>query len=68
MAMTLRLTEEQNDKLAAIAEDFGVSKQVAIVKLIEAQDTKANRRKLMRETFDLVMTRDAELMQRLADA
>jgi predicted transcriptional regulator len=68
MAMTLRLTPEQDSKLEQIAADLGISKQQAIVETIESYDLRAKRRRLMDEAFELVMTRDAELMRRLADA
>lgn len=68
MAMTLRLTDEQDKTLSAIAEQLGCSKQEAVISAIEAFDAKAQRKKQMKEIFDLVLVRDKELLDRLADA
>jgi predicted transcriptional regulator len=68
MAMTLRLTEEQDARLDALAELLGVSKQAVVSMAIDRFDAAAARQKLLDEAFDLVMTRDKELMERLADA
>ena len=68
MAMTLRLSEELEEKLTLLAEERNVSKQRVIEQLIEAAEQKANREAVLAEVFNLVMTRDAELMRRLADA
>jgi predicted transcriptional regulator len=68
MAMTIRLTEELDAKLEQLAEDRKVSKQRAIEQLIEAADANFHRKAMLKEIFDTVMTRDAELMRRLADA
>ncbi|MEY4425499.1 MAG: hypothetical protein RJB56_1126 [Actinomycetota bacterium] len=68
MAMTLRLTAEQDAKLEEICADRNLSKQQAVAALIEEADAKAMRTIQMRNVFDKVMTRDAELMRRLADA
>ena len=68
MAMTLRLTDEQDRVLAGIAEQLGCSKQEAVISAIEAFDAKTHRKKQMKEIFDLVLVRDKELLDRLADA
>lgn len=68
MAMTIRLTEEQDLKLAQIAHDRQVSKQRAIEVLIEEADEREFIRKRIDEAFEKVMTRDKELIERLADA
>lgn len=68
MAMTLRLTPEQDARLEAIAESLGVSKHQAVIDLIETVDLSAQRRIKLDAIFDKVMQRDAELMERLADA
>lgn len=68
MAMTLRLTPEQDARLEAIAETLGMSKQQAVIAVIEQFDESIIRRKRLDEIFQKVMTRDRELMQRLADA
>ena len=68
MAMTLRLTPEQDARLEDIAKQLGLSKQQAVIALIEKVDVDAARRGQLDEIFDKVMKRDAVLMQRLADA
>jgi hypothetical protein len=68
MAMTLRLTEEQDARLETVAKTLGMSKQQAVIALIEQFDEAASRRTRIDEIYKKVMTRDAELMERLADA
>ena len=68
MAMTIRLTEAQDEVLTNIAEHLGCSKQQAVVAAIEAFDAKAHRQKQLREIMDIVLVRDKELLDRLADA
>jgi hypothetical protein len=68
MAMTLRLTEEQELTLGLIAQERKVSKQRVIEELIEAAGEKSLRKARLAQAFELVMTRDKELMERLADA
>jgi predicted DNA-binding protein len=68
MAMTLRLTEEQDARLDAIAKTLSMSKQQAVIALIEQFDEASSRRARIDEIYNKVMTRDAELMERLADA
>ena len=68
MAMTLRLTQEQDSKLEMIAARRRISKQRALEALIEEADEKEFVRKRLDEAYNLVMTRDKELMERLADA
>jgi predicted transcriptional regulator len=68
MAMTLRLTEEQDARLEAIAKTLGMSKQQAVIAVIEQFDEAASRRTKIDEIYQKVMKRDAELMERLADA
>ena len=66
--MTLRLTEEQDARLDAIAKTLGMSKQQAVIAVIEQFDEAAIRRTKIDEIYQKVMKRDAELMERLADA
>lgn len=68
MAMTLRLTEEQDAKLTEYAEKAGISKQRAVEVLIETADYQADREVRLKQIYDKVMQRDAKLMERLADA
>jgi hypothetical protein len=68
MAMTLRLTESQDQLLEQIAEQLQCSKHQAVIKALEAFDARAHRRKQIQEITKLVMERDKELLDRLADA
>lgn len=68
MAMTIRLTEEQDNKLERIAKFRHVSKQRVIEQLVEEADEREFAKKRLDEAYNLVMTRDKELMERLADA
>ncbi len=66
--MTVRLTEELEITLGLIAQERKVSKQRVIEELIEAAGEKSLRKARLAQAFELVMTRDKELMERLADA
>ena len=68
MAMTLRLTEQQDAELAAVAESMNVSKQRAVEIALEEFLARNDQERIMRQVFEKVMTRDAELMRRLADS
>ncbi len=68
MAMTLRLTPEQDARPEALAKALGVPKQQAVIELIDNAEISSSRRNKLDGVFDKVMSRDAELMQRLADA
>ena len=68
MAMTLRLTPEQDARLEALAKALGVSKQQAVLMAIDNFDTDQVRKKLLTNAMNFVLTHDRELMERLADA
>jgi hypothetical protein len=68
MAMTLRLEAEQDKQLAQVAEHLGISKQQAVALAVERFVELEWQRAVGRQVIDLVMTRDKELMERLADA
>ena len=68
MAMTLRLTEQQDAELAAVADSMNVSKQRAVEIALEEFLARNDQERIMRQVFEKVMTRDAELMRRLADS
>ena len=67
MAMTLRLSDELDALLDQIARERGVSKQQAVALAIKQVANRDQRRKQMDEVLKLVLTRDAELMKRLAE-
>ena len=66
--MTLRLTEKQDAQLAAVAESMNVSKQRAMEIALEEYLERNDQERIMKEVIETVLTRDAELMRRLADA
>lgn len=68
MAMTLRLTEEQDAQLGAVAESMNVSKQRAVEIALNEYLAKHDQERIMSEIINKVLTRDAELMRRLADS
>ena len=68
MAMTLRLTPEQDARLTVVAESMNVSKQRAMEIALEEYLERNNQQRIMKEVIDTVLTRDAELMRRLADS
>lgn len=66
MAMTLRLTSEQDAKLTELAAAQGISKQQAVLRLIDTAALRAARAREVDTIMDDVMTHDAELLRRLA--
>lgn len=68
MAMTVRFTAEQDAKLQQIADDNGISKQQALVLILDQHDERKKRKQQMDQVLQLVLSRDSELMERLADA
>ncbi len=67
MAMTLRLSDEQDKALTEIAESLGISKNSAATVAIEAFINQESQRLKIREAFALVNKRDAKLLKRLGD-
>jgi predicted transcriptional regulator len=67
MAMTLRLSDEQDKALTKIAESLGISKNTAATVAIEAFINQESQRLKIREAFALVAKRDDKLLQRLGD-
>ena len=68
MAMTIRLTDELDEKLERLAAALGVSKQQAVIHAIELSDAKSVRQQQLDEARAFVLSHDAELMEKLADA
>lgn len=66
--MTLRLTEKQDKQLTEIAKSLGISKNKAAMEAIEAFIELEWQRAAVKQAFERVKTRDAELLRRLADA
>jgi hypothetical protein len=67
MAMTLRLTEEQERALALLAEADGVSKQEAVARAIVDAAARRGHAERVREYSGEARERYADLLQRLAD-
>jgi hypothetical protein len=68
MAMTLRLSASQDQTVQNIADQLGCSKQQAVIAAIEAFDAKSHRKKQIDQIVDIVLVRDKEILDRLADA
>jgi predicted transcriptional regulator len=68
MAMTLRLSEEQDKQLAAIAESLGISKNKAAMEAIEAFIEREWQRAVVKSVVAEVLVRDKELFDLLADS
>lgn len=68
MAMTVRLDPETDALLTKLAEQTGMSKQAVIEAAIKQQYSSLSQQAVARRVFDHVISRDAELLQRLADA
>lgn len=68
MAMTLRLTAEQDQKAQDLADSLGCSKHQAIITALEAFDAKQHRMRQIDQIMDIILVRDKELLDRLADA
>lgn len=66
--MTLRLNEKQDETLANIAEQLGCSKHQAVITALETFDAKVHRQAQIRQIMDIVLVRDKELLDRLADS
>lgn len=68
MAMTLRLTPKLDAQLGELAERSGMSKQKIITIAIEAHLERTGQSEQAQRVFDKVLTRDKELLERLANA
>lgn len=69
MAMTLRLDENHDAMVSDMAKMLGCSKHQAILRAIEIADERLRfEDKAVARVQHLLLTRDKELMDRLADA
>lgn len=66
--MTLRLDEKVDLLLTQVADAYGISKQQAVVEAIERYLRDNQQKVIAKEAFDLVLTRDAKLLEKLSDA
>lgn len=65
MAMTLRLTEEQEAHLEALSEREGVSKQQAVVMAIDEAYLRRAHKAEVSDAFEFALTRYANVLERL---
>lgn len=68
MAMTLRLTAEDEAILTRLAEQLGMSKQKALLEAMRIVERESQKKRRVSEALEFVLTHDKELMKRLADA
>ena len=68
MAMTLRLTEEDELILTRLAEQLGLSKQKALLEAMRMVERESRKKRRVNEALQFVLSHDKELMDRLADA
>lgn len=68
MAMTLRLTAEEEQILGRLASQLGTSKQKALIEAMKMVEQKTAKKRKLDEALQFVLSNDKELMQRLADA
>jgi hypothetical protein len=68
MAMTLRLTAEEEQILERLATQLGTSKQKALIEAMKMVEHQSAKKRKLEDALQFVLTHDKELMQRLADA
>ena len=68
MAMTLRLTAEEEQILERLASQLGTSKQKALIEAMKMVEQQAAKKRKLDQALQFVLSHDKELMQRLADA
>ena len=68
MAMTLRLTPEEEQILERLALQLGTSKQKALIEAMKMVEQQSAKMRKLDDALQFVLTHDKELMQRLADA
>lgn len=66
MAMTLRLTKEQDTALALLAQMEGVSKHEAVIRAIESAAARALQQSQAREITASVIDTDMALLRKLS--
>ena len=68
MAMTIRLTQEQEELFDSVADHMECSRQLAIIKAMEYYQEQVIRQAAIEAGLEFVLTHDKALMDRLADA
>jgi predicted DNA-binding protein len=66
MAMTLRLSDELDQKITVHAKRMGMSKQKFVIHAIEAQLEREAQTSVAQAVVDKVLERDKELLDRLS--
>ena len=68
MAMTLRLTAEEELILERFAKQTNLSKQKALIEALRMAEAASKKQRDLEFARKFVMTNDKDLMERLADA
>ena len=68
MAMTIRLTAEDEEVLERLSLQLGLSKQKALIEAMRMVEQQSQKRRKLDEALKFVLTHDKDLMERLADA
>ena len=68
MAMTIRLTPEDELILERLASQLGLSKQKALIEAMRMVEYQSQKQRRLDEALNYVLTHDKALMERLADA
>jgi predicted transcriptional regulator len=68
MAMTLRLSTEEEQILDRLAKQLNLSKQKALIEAMKMVEQDSARKRRVDQALHFVLTHDKELMERLADA
>jgi hypothetical protein len=68
MAMTLRLTAEEELILERFAKQTNLSKQKALIEALRMAEATSKKQRDLEFARKFVMTNDKDLMERLADA
>jgi hypothetical protein len=68
MAMTLRLTQDDEIVLERLATQLGLSKQKALIEAMRMVELQSQKQRRLDQAIDFVLTHDKALLERLADA
>ena len=68
MAMTIRLTPDDEIVLERLAMQLGLSKQKALIEAMRMVEHQSQKKRRLDKALNFVLTHDKALMERLADA
>jgi hypothetical protein len=68
MAMTIRLTPDDELVLERLATQLGLSKQKALIEAMRMVENQSQKQRRLDDALQFVLTHDKALMERLADA